>query len=225
MKIVAFGDSFTWGSELADVVASNDILYSNHTWPALLAKKHDMQYMCFAKPGAGNQTIARTILSNIDKIATSDLVVINWTWIDRWDFYNLQDQDWVTVRPSSNATTIFDRYYFKYFQSELWNKLESLKSVTLVHSLLKAHSINFIATSIDDLLFDTRFHFPSYIKFLQNSIKDDITYFNNNGFYKWSKANKFEIGENGHPLEKAHHSAFNYIEENYDFDKYTKSNP
>ena len=55
------------------------------------------------------------------------------------------------------------------------------------------------------------------------SVNDE--FFNNNGFYKWSKANKFEIGENGHPLEKAHHSAFNYIEENYDFDKYTKSNP
>jgi len=214
-KLYAFGDSFTWGSELIDEVESKSTKYSQYTWPALIAKNSNCEYICLAKPGSGNHSITRTFLDNFGNISPTDTVVINWTWIDRWDFYNLQDSKWCTVRPSSNTTTIFDRYYYKYFQSELWDKFESLKQIALVHSILKKNNIRFIATSLDKLIFDTNFHAPKYVTILQDDIKQDIKYFDDLGFYHWAKRKKFKLGKNGHPLEEAHLLAYEYAKSNF----------
>jgi len=216
-KLIAFGDSFTWGSELRDVVSNHDTNASNYTWPALLANTHKLDYVCLARPGASNQTILRTILSNLSSIHINDLVVVNWTWINRWDFYNLLDEKWETLRPASNIQTLFDQHYFKYFQSELWDKLENLKSINLIHSILKQRGVKMLITSIDSLLVDTKYHAPNYIAVLQEQIKDDIIYFNHSGFYDWAIQNKYQIGADGHPLEQAHREAFNYINEHYEF--------
>jgi len=214
-KLYAFGDSFTWGSELNDEVKSKGAKHSQYTWTALIAKNLNYEYVCLANPGSGNHSIARTVLDTLDNISINDTVVINWTWIDRWDFYNLQDRNWCTVRPSSNITTVFDRYYYKYFQSELWDKFESLKQIALVHSLLKKNNIKFIATNLDKLIFDTKFHAPKYVTILQDTIKQDIKYFDNLGFYHWAKCKKFKLGKNEHPLEEAHLSAYEYAKSNF----------
>lgn len=213
-KLIAFGDSFTWGSELKDEVESNSRHYSHYTWPALLAKENNQEYHCLAKPGAGNHTIARNVLANLDTINSADTVIVNWTYIDRWDYYNLQDNKWHTVRPSSNTTTLFDRYYYKYFQSELWDKFESLKLFVLVYDMLNKLNIKLIMTCNDPLVFDTKFHAPKYITVLQDTIKDKIQYFEDRGFYRWAKFHKFPLGpKNSHPLEEAHQKAFEYINE------------
>jgi hypothetical protein len=214
-KLIAFGDSFTWGSELQDVIMNKDIAPSVYTWPALFAKYSKLEYNCLARPGSSNHTIARTILDNLHVISKNDIVIINWTWINRWDFYNLKNSDWCTVRPSSDVVTIFDRYYYKYFQSELWDKFESLKVIALIHNVLRDIGVRFIATSIDALLLDTKFHSPKYITVLQDKIGQDIKYFNSLGFYQWAKHNKFKIGKDGHPLEDAHLSAHEYAKRNF----------
>ena len=49
-KIVAFGDSFTRGDELADcnIVRKNNQRYSLSTWPAILSGLLETDYECFA---------------------------------------------------------------------------------------------------------------------------------------------------------------------------------
>ena len=53
MKIVSFGDSFIYGSELKNEV--------NDAWPAIIAKKLNCQYETHAIPGCGNDRIAHQI--------------------------------------------------------------------------------------------------------------------------------------------------------------------
>jgi len=114
-KLHAFGDSFTFGSDLNDC----DNKPSNNTWTALLSKHKSLDYICHAYPGETNQTVVRKFFDNIHLIDSNDLVVVNWTWINRWDFYNTNDNKWESIRPDS-TNSIFFKNYIKYFQSELW---------------------------------------------------------------------------------------------------------
>lgn len=259
-RLISFGDSFTWGTDLKDALTTGnehdsqemDIYnkyhrtegrtmgswdevdhnhkmrtwrscYSRLTWPALLAKDRDLEYVCYAIQGASNQTIIRQFFQYLPHINKDDIVVMNWTWIDRWDFCRQTDEtyvdQWVTVRPSGSSDSDLSKIYFKYIQSELWNKIETLKTILLATNTLKAKNIKFLMTSIDSLILDRQYHVPSYIVNLQNEIIDDITWFDEQGFYDWSKTNNFPIHKKGgHPLEEAHQHAFNYIKD-YEFTK------
>ena len=250
-KLIAFGDSFTWGTDLSDMYPipkeplkykilesevntdriyddNGDVLwglswkpdYSNNTWPSLLAGDLSMEYNCYASPGASNHTIYRSILDNLQSINKNDLIVINWTWIDRWDSLDINDNKWITLRPSDNISdSHLHKFYFKYIQSELSNKLESLKNITSIINILENLGINFLMTCLDILILDKQYHAPNYIQELQNITSPNILWFDGDGFYNWSKTNNFPVGETCHPLEDAHINAFKYIKEMHDFTK------
>jgi hypothetical protein len=81
-KIVSFGDSFVFGSELTD---NNN---GSCSWIGLAAKQLGVEYETLAVPGCGNENIARQILTYFsNNPSDSTLAVINWTWGARWDFY------------------------------------------------------------------------------------------------------------------------------------------
>jgi|APSaa5957512535_1039671.scaffolds.fasta_scaffold20511_4 hypothetical protein len=284
-KLISFGDSFTWGSELKDDLtlgmadpkgyiaykkyahATNPMEkfsepdfnhkvtwshsgsgYSRHTWPALYATSKNMEYRCFAQPGCSNSSISRRFFKFLPNIDKTDLVIVNWTWIDRWDVFDTNGEvelankmknavtakdvhvqtisldNWVTLRPSDASKDELSKLYFKYLQSELWSKFESLKLMMLVSATLKSKNIPFAMTCVDKLAFDKTYHCPDYINNIQSELEDDFIWFENMGFYEWAVSNNFDLGEDGHPLEEAHIEAFKYIEENYDLDKYTKDN-
>ena len=65
MIIVAGGDSFVWGSELADSPHGGPDGYSRNTFTALLAKNHE--YQCAAYPGNANDSIARMTINSCEK--------------------------------------------------------------------------------------------------------------------------------------------------------------
>lgn len=212
-KLHAFGDSFTFGSDLKDCDTSpGNRIYSKNTWTSLLAKQKSMDYVCHAYPGETNQTIVRKFFDNLHLINDNDLVVVNWTWINRWDFYNVENNKWEHLRPDTEDSIFFENY-IKYFQSELWDKLETLKAINLVISVLKEKNIKFLITCIDKLAFDTNWHCPRYIKNLQDNVKKHILWFDDMGFYDWAKQNKYKMSNKWHPLEEAHRDAFKYINE------------
>jgi hypothetical protein len=256
-KLIAFGDSFTWGSDLDDAldgalfddddydtykkhhhtngrkigqfseidhnhkITSWQACYSRKTWTALLAKKLNLEYVCYAEPGCSNQSITRQFFQYLPYISKDDIVVINWTWIDRWEVFNGHDEtskQWVVLRPSGSDDKKLNDFYFKYLQSEIWNKLETLKMILLLINTLKVKQIKFLMTSVDKLVVDEKFHSPSYITALREEVTNDITWFNGDGFLDWSKKNNFPIDDVGkHPLDKAHVHACEYIMENHDF--------
>ena len=257
-KLIAFGDSFIWGSELSDsldnfydidnmskkqkaillknkagpfsengfenLYKSPNACYSKNTWSALLAEHLKLAYICHAKPGCSNETILRKLIQYIPNISSNDFVVINWTYIDRWDFVDPTalpiDTQWTTITPTNKNKSSFEKFYFKYIQSELLYKWESLRNILLAIKVLKEKNIKFLMTCNDKLILDQTYHAPSYIKNIQAEIVDYIIWFEELGFDDWCTKHKFPRGkENNHPLEEAHIAAFEYIKENYDFTK------
>jgi hypothetical protein len=81
--IIAAGDSFIWGSELADSPHGGPNGYSRNTFPALLAKEFGLRYKCAAYPGSSNTDIARQV-----RESTKDnkaFVIVSWSWPSRDD--------------------------------------------------------------------------------------------------------------------------------------------
>ena len=126
---------------------------SQLTWPALLGRELNMPYDCYARPGSGNFFLAKQVL---DQLATNDpaLYVINWTWVDRFDFVDLNNKEhWETLRPGQGNHPHGD-FYYRNLHSELRDKLHSLQSIKLVALELLAARQPFIMTYMDDLIFD-----------------------------------------------------------------------
>jgi hypothetical protein len=114
MTIVVGGDSFIWGSELADnIVEFNEEtqelvheIVSQSTFTALLAKDMNQQYACVAYPGYANGAIRRTVMNACERIQDIDLVVVCWSFLSRYEFRFVQDTEerwghWYSITPWS----------------------------------------------------------------------------------------------------------------------------
>lgn len=77
--VLAGGDSFIWGSELADSPHGGEGGYSKSTFPALLASN----YICAAYPGIGNFEINRRVRSYLNWLKNDVVVMVCWTWPSR----------------------------------------------------------------------------------------------------------------------------------------------
>jgi hypothetical protein len=209
MKLKSFGCSFIWGSELADNVA-NPAIPSTSTWPALLAKKLDVDYQCFARGGIGNLVIAERILTQ--SIMPPSLFVINWTYIDRFD-YKKSDGLWSSICPNSPGE--HGRYYYQNLHSQYQDKLVSLMYIKLCIDQLTHCGHKFIMTYMDDLLFETQWHITPTIKALQSYIRPHLYTFDNFNFLKYSQLGGYKIGKKNHPLEDAHQACFEYANTNF----------
>ena len=215
MKLKSFGCSFIFGSELSDnhddLIVKNPIgRFSQLTWPALVANYLNYTYECHARPGSGNLQIAERILTELSDPDPA-LYIINWTWIDRFDYYYRCDywQPWATIRPA-DATDVSLMYYKK-LHSEYQDKLTSLMYMRLVIDTFKQKGFPFIITYMDDLTFDQRWHTSPAIVDLQEYVKPYMTTFDNLNFLDWSKKNGYPITKIGHPLEQAHAAAAQYM--------------
>jgi hypothetical protein len=210
MNLKSFGCSFIFGSELSDDGPALPMRGSQLTWPAHLAAHLGYNYLTYARPGAGNLQIAERVLSHL---ATNEyaLFVIGWTYLDRFDYVNLNNPErwpgvaWSTLMPVD--TTDVANTYYKNLHSEIRDKLTTLMSVRLVIDTLKQKGCPFIMTYMDDLMFDRRWHTTPAITDLQDYIRPHMTTFDGMNFQQWSKKNGHPITATGHPLESAHAAA------------------
>ena len=211
MNLKSFGCSFIFGSELSDDGKNgNYATGSQLTWPAHLARHLGHKYLTYARPGSGNLQIAERALSNL---ATNEqaLFVIGWTYIDRFDYVNINDptkwpgMPWSTIMPVD--TTDVAAAYYKNLHSEIRDKLATLMSVRLIIDTLKQKGCPFIMTYMDDLMFDKQWNTTPAITDLQNYIRPHMTTFEGMNFQQWSKKNGHAITDIGHPLESAHAAA------------------
>jgi hypothetical protein len=210
MKLKSFGCSFTYGSDLADC----DITHfgpSRQTWPALLAKSLDLEYECYAFPGIGNLQIMNSVLEQCS-LTDPAVFVINWTWLDRFDFMAPETEFWVTLRPDGNTKE--HQLYYKHFYNQYHTMLTNSIYIKTIIDILQLQNIQFIMTLMDTTLFDIvdpLWQDPRSISFMQKQIKPYIIDFDNDTFLNWSKKKGFQISETLHPLEPAHQAAFEYM--------------
>jgi hypothetical protein len=193
--LVACGDSFLYGSDLSS---------PDQTWPCVVAQQLELEYQCRARPGVGNAQILQQILSAQAEFGQQAVYIINWTWIDRFDYVNVQDNTWHTTRPVLDDPER-DPVYYRYFHSELADKFHNLVYINTAINTLKHHDS--IMTYMDYLLLDQRWHAPDYIQILQQQIGPCLENFNKLNFLDWSREQQFPISDRWHPLEHAHQAA------------------
>lgn len=208
MKLKSFGCSHIFGTDLVDCPPNaKKNQFSKLTWPALVASHLQMEYECYAWPGCGNLYITEQILNQ----AAQDpaLFVINWTYIDRFDYINPATNSKETVRPG-NKDIVSDAY-FRMIHSEYHDKLNSLIQIKLCIDTLTQRKIPFLMCYTDSLTLDTKWHSNSATLLLQSSIKPYLFDFDNQSFVAYSKENGHQISAQDHVSESGHAACADYV--------------
>jgi hypothetical protein len=208
MILASFGDSFIFGTDLKDAVCKLPETWkpSQQTWPALIAQQLQHDYQCFAQPGVGNNQILQQIIKAVAQYSNNAIYIANWTWIDRFDYVSVANNDWHTVRPSLDNPDI-DKLYYKTFHSELADKFNSLVYINAAIDILQQNNCKFLMTYMDHLLLDQTWHAPDHVVFLQNRIKQHLKTFDGLTFLEWSRKHRYKESQLWHPLEDAHVAA------------------
>ena len=214
MNLTSYGCSFIFGTDMQDAefIPGTSGKPSKKSWPALLANHLGYNYCCRAYPGCGNLLIAERILLDLNRLTNekNNLVVVGWTWIDRFDYNDITKPDtWETIRPMAD-TPLANTYYGK-LHSEYRDKLTSLMTIKLIIDTFHQKNIPFIMTYNDNLLFDQHWHISKSIEYLQEYVKPHVTTFEGQTFLEWSRYNDYPISTTLHPLELAHQVAGDYM--------------
>jgi len=212
MKLKSFGCSFVYGSDLSDHSDAEGPPggYSKKTWPSLLANKLNLEYECYAEPGIGNFKILSSIISQ-GNLNDDSLFLINWTWIDRYDFVNEKEQ-WVTLMPGDRSDIA--NAYYRYFYSQIKDMMTSIYAINTAIDFLSERKTPFVMTYMDYTMLepvDPNWHDPRYLSVMQKKISKHLSDFQGKNFLDWSKSQNFKISDHWHPLEDAHISAADYM--------------
>ena len=138
MKLLAVGDSFTYGEELSDL---------NNAWPYLLGNKLGYTVDNFAKPGSGN---ARMIRHAVEQINNYDLIIIAWSHFARTEladengFYDIWPGcDVFPHKEFSSWRSEVINYYSKHHNDQyLYNQY--LINIILIQQYLKFNNKKYI---------------------------------------------------------------------------------
>jgi hypothetical protein len=200
MKLLAVGDSFSYGEELSDI---------NNAWPFLLGKKLGYEITNLAKPGSGN---TRMIRHAVEQINNYDLIVIAWSHFARTELAD--ENGFYDIWPGCSALPHKEfsswrsdviNYYSKHHNDQyLYNQY--LINIVLIQQYLKFNNKKYI-------MLDT-FDNNNYRK--NNTVVDQIdsTY-----YVGWPTTTMMEWtyripqGPNGHFLEQGHEIVANKIYE------------
>ncbi len=216
MILKSFGCSFIFGTDLHDDGFGNGYATpSDHTWPALLAKKLNLNYDCFAKPGSGNLQILERLLNELTN-SEPTFYVVGWSWIDRFDYYDdksIHWSKWKTIMPIDQDHLAHT--YYKHLHNQYKDKLTTLIYINTAISALQQKGCQFIMTAMDDLIYEDQWHTSPAVHELQQSIAPHIKKFENKTFLDWSKEKGFEISPTMHPLEAAHKAAAEYAVDHF----------
>ena len=134
ITVVAGGDSFVFGAELKDQIGGG---HSMSTFPALLTKNAEFEYICSAVSGSANGAIARRVIDTCEQNADKNLfVLVNWTFTNRYEFYFIN--------------SIGNRSKQNWYSITHWDTFTSIDDIEQVHSsvaISKHHKDHFLALS------------------------------------------------------------------------------
>lgn len=221
MKIVAAGDSFIWGSELADSPHGGPNGYSRRTYSALLAENYE--YVCAAYPGNANNAISRMAIDACAKHRDAFLIT-TWTYPQRFEF-RFNDK-WTSINSWHTTEKEFSEQYFKHVgNGEYYEIYSILKEIVFLQNYCQINSIPYMFLTADNCFYLHENYQRSRDSSIDN-LYDQINWSNwfwfpigvekhetqaPRGFYQWAIENKYTVGPEGHPLEQAHRDAANLI--------------
>lgn len=196
MNIRSFGCSFTAGT---------DLFSADNVWTNIIAERLGWLHMNHAEPAIGNLRIAESVIKHAN---TGDLCIVNWTWIDRFDFINQESENWTTILPGLNDKS--SQFYYRYLHSQYRDLFSNLMHAVVIIDYFERNKINCIMTAIDDLWFDTvdmSLHHSRPVFCLQQRLGQYMHKFNGKNFLDWSRDQQFAISDTLHPLDDAHFAA------------------
>jgi len=211
MKLKSFGCSFIWGSEMPDA----NLFPSKHSWPALLADHLGMPYQCLARPGCGNLQIAEQIINHVT--TEPAFFVINWTYIDRFDYVDSSNDKWNTIRPGSEESLA--EHYYRNLHSQYRDKLTTLMQIKLCVDAMLDAGHEFRMTYMDDLLLETQWHVSPAVLSLQKHLQPYLQQFDQRNMLEYAQDRGHACGSQAHPLKSAHEDLFQYALANFAVDK------
>jgi hypothetical protein len=216
MKLKSFGCSFVFGTDLPNDGRYTSIATpSDHAWPALIAHDLEVEHECLARPGAGNFEICQRIISEASR-SPGDIYLINWSWIDRFSYIDehikgrhpTNPLGWQSIMPVD--TDQRGNFYYKHLHTQLRDKIESLTVIKAAIDICRQCNIEFVMTWTDRLIWETEWHTPPSVLWLQDQIRPYLTDFDGHSFLEWSQLQGFEISQTSHPLIEAHRAAADY---------------
>lgn len=227
MILVAGGDSFTWGSELADSPHGGANGYSRSTYPALLAKQAKLEYICAAYPGSANNAISRMAINAVNSV-NDPFLLVTWTYPQRREFWFTNE--WVSLNSWHTAKKEFSEQYFKHVgDSEYYELYSVFKEIIYLQNFCKTKNIPYMFMTADNTFYCHENYLRS--KNYELSVLHDSVEWNKwfwfpqgvnqyetpapRGFYQWAVENKYSVGSQGHPLEQAHADAAELIKEKF----------
>ena len=182
-RLVAFGCSFTRGTALDDVwdFKNNKSIYphpSKYAWPQLLANELNLECLNLGKGGLSNKAIWHEAVNfNFQQL---DLVIIHWSFLDRYHFFEDKNKGFILDHRSKNKR---DKAFFKYLHSD-YDMLNDL--------YLRMNHINALHNNIQHILIDPIDNVP------WNNVTPIDVYLNEYKI-KYPRAN-----DNSHPGMLAH---------------------
>jgi hypothetical protein len=108
MKLVTFGDSFTSGYDRHSKWAIDYVNlkgYKPKIFSEIIAENMNIQHINFGIPGADNSYILESFFKNYITINDGDIVLINWSSIERFRVVT-KDNRWRTMVPYFGNTSI-----------------------------------------------------------------------------------------------------------------------
>lgn len=148
-KLLAIGDSFTYGSELKDF---NAISPSVLAWPQLLGDQLGYAVKNRSAVGSGNVKMVRTLVE--EDINDVDLVIIAWSGFDRIELAD-EHSIWGTHIGANKSNyritdpsvkyrgTIID-YFNRYHNDDYLYRQQYLVQIILAQNYLKYHKKNYV---------------------------------------------------------------------------------
>lgn len=180
-----------------------------------------------ARPGGGNLLIAEQILNHVampgagDRLMEPAFFVINWTYIDRFDYTNPKNDRWDTIRPGGawDGQEELADYYYRNLHSQYRDKLTTLMHIKLCVDAMQQAGHEFVMTYMDHLLFETQWHTSPAVLRLQEHIRPHMRQFDGRNMLEYSRDRGHDFGHQAHPLESAHKDLFQYVLANFAVDK------
>jgi hypothetical protein len=242
-KLIAGGDSFIYGSELADCIDDQGHeQISQLTYPALIAKELNLDYVCAARPGYSNRAICRTVMNTCEQHKDDiKLAIVSWSFPGRYEFrFNNsweQISAWTTLETVDKIEQSFNTdnpIVLNHHAVELdrAGKIGTRDFAKIYYNYVGSNAIAEAYDTLSSIAMlqqyflrnDIPYVFSAVDQFkfniddesivtLKNQlISEDWIWFDNKGFYTWAKDMRFPFATT-HPLEEAHLEAAHLVYE------------
>ena len=191
MKLLAVGDSFTFGEELSDV--TDNVTSSKFAWPELLAGRLGWKVTNLAKPASGNTSMVRNVVNELDN---HEVFIIAWSHWARIEFAD--DIGIFDIWPGCSALPHeqFSPHrknaidYVTRYHSDDYLIRQYLLNVELLETFLKYHKKKYIMLSAFGTPIKTNKTFTNYLGWPNESMME------------WTY--RTPQGPGGHFLEQGH---------------------